>query len=165
MRKLPTQERLKELFEYREGRLYKKFWNGGNVKAGEEAGCLRKSRGYRCVSVDNILYQEHRLIWKMIYGKDPDHTIDHINGNRSDNRIENLRDVVPLLNSHNRGKGKSNTSGYLGVSFSKREGKFRAQMRFNGKSKQIGLFDTAEDAAIAYQAYKQVMLNSIKENV
>ena len=163
MRALPTQERLLELFEYRDGQLIKKKWTGGKVLEGQEAGCLRKSKGYRCVSVDNVLYQEHRVIWKLIYGEDPKYSIDHINGNRSDNRIENLRDVIPLVNSHNRDKSKNNTTGYLGVSVIKYNNKYKAQFRFNGKNKHIGMFDTPEEASDAYKSYKQSILNTIKE--
>lgn len=142
---LPTSERLNELFEYRDGKLINKAENWGRLVKGAEAGSLQ-SRGYTEVKVDGIRYQAHRIIWKMLKGKDPEQVIDHINGDKRDNRIENLRDVCQGVNCFNV-KAK-------GVYYQKDKNKWRTQLRFLGKLYHLGYFNTKEEAKEVHTAFK-----------
>ena len=91
----------------------------------------------------------HRLAWYLHYGKLPENQIDHIDGNRSNNKIDNLRDVTNQHNQWNR----VNAKGYV---WSKQHKKFMARVRLNGKNIHIGLFDTTEEAHNAYLEAKKI---------
>jgi hypothetical protein len=111
-------------------------------------GSIEKT-GYVRVKLLNKKYLAHRLAWFIVHKQWPDGQIDHINGNRSDNRIVNLRVVDQSGNSQNRrAKQKNNQSGYFGVHAS--GAKWRAQIRIDKKLKHLGLFDTPELASMAY---------------
>lgn len=119
-----------------------------NVFPGDVAG-TKKSNGYLQICIDGQLYKAHRLAWLLHYGEWPKENIDHINGDRSDNRISNLRDVDQFINMQNQRKGSSrNKSGLLGVSPWK--GRWKAEIFVSGKKKYLGLFDTANEAHAAY---------------
>lgn len=105
--------------------------------------------GYRRVSVDGDRYAAHRIVWKMVHGTDPE-TIDHINRDRSDNRPSNLRSCTEHENALNRPMHKNNRCGVKGVHAC--NGKWRAMIRFEGRSRHIGLFETLEEASAAYKA-------------
>ena len=111
-------------------------------------GNLEKT-GYVRAKVLNKKYLAHRLAWFIVNKRWPDGQIDHINGDRSDNRIANLRVVDQSGNSQNRRtKQKNNQSGFFGVHIS--GAKWRAQIRIEKKLKHLGLFDTPELASKAY---------------
>lgn len=97
----------------------------------------------------------HRLIWFMVHGQWPEGQIDHINGIRSDNRIENLRVVTPRMNSQNRRTAdKGSKTGFLGVS---RNGKgFRAEIKYGGKNHHLGTYRTPEEAHYVYVQAKRI---------
>ena len=82
-------------------------------------------------------YKAHRVIWKMVYGSDP-HYIDHINGDRTDNRISNLRSVTKAQNNRNKRLRSDNKSGVTGVHWYNPRNKWRVDVRYNGKTKHIG---------------------------
>ncbi|MFZ5565995.1 MAG: HNH endonuclease [Pseudomonadota bacterium] len=127
----------------------------GSAGAGRVAGCVNR-KGYRQIRLGGGLHSAHRLAWLITYGAWPSGDIDHINGNKDDNRLENLRDVASTINMQNqRGPHKSNNSGLLGVDYHKASHKWRAQIRLDGKKHQLGLFDTAEDAHTAYRCAKR----------
>jgi hypothetical protein len=132
------------------------YWlksNSNCVKVGSKAGKGRNSHGYAEIKVNGRRYKAHRLAWLYVYSEWPDQ-IDHINGVRHDNRIENLRSVSSKANTHNQRKAHVNsTTGVLGV-VAKPSGKFVAEIRVNGKKKHIGTFDTAGAASAAYQNAK-----------
>ncbi len=107
------------------------------MQAGAKAGCSKE--GYRQVYVDGVPYLAHRLAWKMTHGSDPVGQIDHIDGNRSNNRIANLRDVTPRENNRNRHVCNSNT-GYRGVSYCKAKRRYLADIGLNGHVIHIGRF-------------------------
>lgn len=96
----------------------------------------------------------HRLAWLYVHGEWPSKHLDHLNGNRTDNRIENLRQVSVAENAENtRRPHRDNKSGYLGVC--KKRGKWLAVIQIKGKYTRIGLFDTPEMAHEAYLAEKR----------
>jgi hypothetical protein len=123
-------------------------WN--SMWSGKKAGYL--INGYWGVK---LVYKPHRLnriIWWMITGNKPDkkEIIDHINGDTLDNRSENLRICSHFENSQNKGMSSNNTSGYKGVTWSKKSKKWQASIRFNNTVKWLGYHDTPE---LAYAAY------------
>ena len=107
--------------------------------------------------LDRIFYLEHRLAWFYVYKKWPEFQIDHINEIKTDNRIQNLRDVCQSKNLLNQSKPQKNSSTNLrGVSFSKTRNKYRAQIMISGKQNHLGWFDSAECAYKAYLKAKGV---------
>lgn len=113
------------------------------------------SNGYRLISVFNVRVWEHRLAWFYTTGSWPKNHIDHINGNPSDNRICNLRDVTRSINLQNRHNAtKSNKSGFLGVIA--RGNRWRSRIKVEGKDVYIGTFDTKEKAHQAYIEAKRI---------
>jgi hypothetical protein len=121
-----------------------------------KAGANSISWGYRSINVDKKTYKAHNLVWFYFHGVFPTNVIDHINGNRLDNRIENLRDVTQQQNLWNMQRAMSNSkSGILGVDWVLYRKKWRAQIRVNGKKKCIGYFASAEEAGVAYQNAKK----------
>lgn len=115
----------------------------------------RSARGYLYVSIDDHQYLGHRLAWVCHYGKWPDGVIDHIDHDKTNDRIVNLRDVTHRENCENIIAPPShNTSGYLGASFDKRKGKYRAFIKVLGKQKHLGYFDDPAEAHAAYVAAK-----------
>lgn len=108
----------------------------------------QSSNGYIEVSVGDIKFQAHKLAWYFVHGVYPDFYLDHVNGDKTDNRIENLRESSPLINMRNRGKNKNNSTGFNGV-YVAASGRFRARIKINGKLINIGTFDTAEEASEA----------------
>jgi hypothetical protein len=127
----------------------------GRSRMGSLAGS-KNSDGYLQIKVFYRTYKIHRLAWLMFYGKWPDGEIDHINGDRTDNRIVNLRDVPKSVNQQNQMKPQvTNTSGYLGVSWHKKDCKWRVSIRVSGKPKHLGFFATPEEAHAAYVKAKR----------
>lgn len=140
-----------ERFEYCNGKLLCRTKNPKNqlVKIGQEVGYLHKT-GYRFTEINGKSYGVHRLIWVLNHGDWPKGEIDHINGVRDDNRIENLRDVSRSENCLNRHKSVGSCD-LIGVSFepSRRGPKYRASLKIKGQKTYAGLFYTAEEAAAA----------------
>ena len=129
--------------------------SAGRVRAGSPAGTVQPN-GRLYIQFQGKLYFAHRLAWLLTYGKWPDEMIDHLDGNPLNNRISNLRDVSRSVNNQNqREAGSDNSTGFLGVSFPKRAGKFRSRIMLNGKLKHLGYFPTAELAHAAYLAAKR----------
>src|SRR5690606_167269 len=98
------------------------------------------------------LHQAHRLAFLYMTGEMPEKVVDHINGDRSDNRWENLRCANQSQNMANVGIRSANTSGTPGVVWDKERQKWRAQLRVNGKKKNLGRFDSIEDAKATVNA-------------
>jgi hypothetical protein len=112
-------------------------------------GSLKRD-GYISVSILNQSFKEHRVIFLLVHGYLPEY-IDHINQNKVDNRIENLRPATTSQNMGNVRKFKKNpTSKFKGVSFHKIEGKWISHIRFKDKLTHIGYFKNEEDAAREY---------------
>jgi hypothetical protein len=142
-----TLTQLQKLFDYRDGNLYWKTFKGPRAIAGSLAGSIRKD-GYCRIRIDGKYYLTHRLIW-VWHGNELSRNIeiDHINNKSSDNRIENLRLATRLENEYNKPK-----KGYRFEA-----GKWRAKIKVDGKQKHLGMFDTEDDARLAYLiAAKQI---------
>jgi hypothetical protein len=133
-----------------------------------ESGVLTRTRtnkaansmdvhGYVVVFFNGKIYKAHRLIWAIVHGELPKGHIDHINGNRSDNRIQNLRVVTQQQNSHNQQNiNKRNKSGFRGVCWNRKSSKWQASISVNSKTIYIGVFSTPENAHLAYLNAKKV---------
>lgn len=143
-----TQELLKEHFEYRDGHLWRIKSTSNKAKVGQQFGSCYNTR-YRVGWLKGKRYLEHRLIWLYHYGKWPKECIDHINGIRDDNRIENLREATKQQNMLNR-KSWGKTSSHKGVCWDKKGKKWKAQYQYKGKVYHVGYYDTELEAAKAY---------------
>lgn len=123
-----------------------KWWNGryaGNL------AFTAKTCGYRSGKLKGKLRLAHRVIWLMQTGSDPSGQIDHINGDKLDNRFCNLREVTQAENLRNMKMSALNTSGHTGVYRNRRGDKWVAQLFYDGKTLCLGTFDEIEDAAAA----------------
>jgi len=148
-------ELCKKLFyESESGKFY---WLNGKL-----AGCLDRY-GYRRITVDNRHYGAHRLAWLFVNGEFPVGELDHINGDKDDNRICNLRIVDRSENLHNTHKiRKNNSSGYHGVHKIKGYEKWRAEIIVRGVRNFLGSFNTPEEAGEAYSIAKKSLVRGIR---
>ena len=159
---LPSQEVLRQLLRY-EPEAGKLFWlprapslfpNGRNCgpwnsrNSGKEALNSLDGKGYLHGTLLGKTVQAHRIVWAIVYDGCPTMQIDHRDGNRSNNRIENLRLADQFINSQNMQIGRRNTSSVVGVTWHKGGKKWAAQIVANGKSIYLGLFSDF-DAAVA----------------
>lgn len=152
-----TQERLKELFYYdpETGFFFNKTKRAHRLKINSVAGC-RNFYGHLVVTIDSKRYYLHRLVYLYVYGYFPKKHIDHIDGNKMNNRINNLREVTVTENLQNKRAAQSNNfSGYLGVSFDLRFNKYFSRIQIKGRQKWLGYFKTAEEAHNAYLVAKR----------
>lgn len=124
------------------------------VKAGSVAGTTN-SRGYCRITVLGQAYAAHRLAWLYVHGAWPTDQIDHINGVRNDNRIENLRDVSAAANSQNQRQPQGDNP-FLGVSLVRNKNRWIARLRLDGEQRYIGCYATPEEARAAYIAAKRI---------
>lgn len=110
----------------------------------------KESRGYLQVRFEGRLYMAHRIIWFIVYGHWPQEEIDHINRDRADNRLSNLRLATRQENTWNASLRKDNRFGAKGVS--DRYGRYVAIIRVNGANTNLGYFNTVAEAAEAYKS-------------
>ncbi len=152
-----TKEYLLERFEYRDGELfYRKTYN--NMMAGRKAGSKKGNAvGYYTLSVNYKVYTIHRLVFLMHHGYLPA-TIDHIDGNKLNNKIENLRPVTRSQNGHNMKLMPSNISGSKGVSWYSPYKKWRATININYKQHHLGYFSNVELAKEAAEFAREFFL-------
>lgn len=122
------------------------IWLSGK-KAGQVAGAF--SGEYCCLSIDGKSMGAHRVAWYFVHGYLPKQ-IDHINGNPSDNRLENLRESTQSENKQNARTKRNAKSGLKGVCYSKDHKKWRAMIGPRGAVRHLGYFKTAEEAHAAY---------------
>lgn len=140
---------LSEIFEYRDGMIFRKKKTAQRTQVGERAGYAHCD-GYRQVSVNGKAKLEHRIIWEMHNGQIPDgYQVDHINHVRNDNRIENLRLVSHKENCRNMSLSPRNTSGFNGVQYNQMISKWLARIVFEGKVITIGYFEDFDEACAA----------------
>lgn len=135
-----TAERLREVLDYDPATGI--FKRNGQV-CGSNNGV-----GYAQMMIDRKMYSGHRLAWLHVHGVWPDQQVDHINGDRSDNRIANLRAATPSDNCGNVSRHRDNKSGFKGV-FPFRH-KWAAQICRSGEKRHLGVFETPEAAHAAY---------------
>jgi len=150
-----TAEKLRELMEYDAdtGVMRWRVRMSNFCHAGRIVGTLQSRRGLE-THIARKSYQVHRLIWLWVYGEWPKYTIDHINGNREDNRLCNLRDVSMMGNCQNQRRAKSTSkTGILGVI--KVGSRYKASITAGYKLKHIGTFATAQEAHAAYLRVKR----------
>ena len=148
-----TQEQLKEYLDYNSytGIFTWKKKPADYIKVGSIAGC-KTSSGYTYITVLKQRQLAHRYAWIYVNGDIPKGLqIDHINRNKSDNCISNLRLATIGQNQHNRDKSKNNTSGYKGIVWDKSRNKWRAQIKINNKVINLGRFILLDDAQNAYE--------------
>lgn len=126
---------------------FKSRWN--TRYAGKKAFQWMDRDGYYLGDILNSTYRAHRIAWLHAYGKWPTGQIDHINGVRSDNRLENLRDVCSAENNRNRRMDGRNTSGRVGVQWGKNEKKWRAIITVDRQAIHLGSFHRKQDAIAA----------------
>lgn len=112
---------------------------------GKRAGALRED-GYRQIKINGKYIKEHRLAWFMTFGVWPDCEIDHIDGNRSNNAIANLRPATKSNNAHNRRLNANSRTRVKGVSFHKATGKFQATIMHGRASLYLGVYPTLAEA-------------------
>lgn len=145
-RPIPPQAELRFLFRYdpETGHL---FWKR---RPNDRAGCSIRG-GRRTVQMEGKAWQEHRLIWKLVYGTEP-RIVDHVNRDPSDNRLTNLRAVTAGQNVRNTGIYRNNTSGLKGVSWHKPARRWRAVIQHKREHRFLGLFRTRREAGLAYDA-------------
>lgn len=152
-RPILNQARLKELVRYdRKTGVF--YWlvrrNRVRADVGMVAGCARSTDGYHAISIDGQKYLSHRLAWLYETGEWPNKAIDHIDGNKSNNAISNLREASPAQNAWNmRLSHDRNTSGAKCVYWYKPRRKWAVRICVNGARKYVGLFSSKDDAEIA----------------
>lgn len=153
-----TQDRLAELFSYNPdtGSVTRKITVGRRGPAGKVVGCLT-NKGYLSVRIDGNFYLLHRVIFMIAHGRMPIAQIDHINGNKIDNRICNLREANELQNSQNVKAHADSSSGLLGVSWHEGHGKWRASIGIDGSHKHLGYFTSKEAGHQAYKSAKMLL--------
>lgn len=157
-KRLPTQEVLNDLILYapdtgyacwkhRDGKYFSSNWSylvWNKVYANKPITC-KNHHGYLCTSIFGSKYLLHRLVWKLVFNEEPS-DLDHVNGVRDDNRLQNLRVVNHQENMRNMRKVAANSSGHAGVYKHTQNGRWVAQISVDNKTRYLGIFDSIEDA-------------------
>ena len=146
-------EDVEEYLEYRDGHLWWIDPTSNKVKKGQRFGC-KDSNKYIRGSLKSQKYYEHSLIWFYHYGIWPKDQLDHINGIRDDNRIENLRECNNQQNSKNSAMKSSNTSGSTGVYWSKRDRRWIGEVMIGGNKIYIGRSKNIEEITSKVEKYR-----------
>lgn len=149
-----SQSRLKEIFSYdaENGLFTRVVTRSGRALSGSIVG-NKLQKGYLGVKIDGSHYKLHRLAWLYVYGEFPTDQIDHINGIKDDNRIENLRAVNNSENQRNKRIQKNNNTGTHGVSWCSHRNKWRARVnKPDGTRVCLGRFSDIEKAIRARKA-------------
>lgn len=163
-KELPDPDYLAKILEYRpktgeffwkerpltdfSSKAFGEAWNRKYV--GKKALSTKTDQGYLRGKINGVAYMAHRVAWAIFYKKEPSIFIDHINGDKADNRISNLREATNQENQWNQKLKSGNSTGYKGVSFHKRKRKYQAHVRVDTKRKWLGYFDCPKDAHKAY---------------
>jgi len=150
-----NQESLKSVLHYdpATGVFRRRFAKAYNAKPWSVAGRVA-TKGYVQIVIDGKAYMAHRLAWLYIHGEWPKQQVDHINGCKTDNKIDNLRDVSQSENMLNQSKPRNGK--LLGVSWHKTTQKWSARLQINKKVNSLGYFD---NEIMAHQAYLEAKKN------
>jgi hypothetical protein len=164
---MPSLDYLNSILEFKDGLLYNKITRNSRALKGNLAG--RVSGFYRYISVNSQQYLLHRIAYYMVHGTCPE-IIDHINNDKFDNRVENLRPATTSQNACNRKLSKLNTSGVKGLSWAKTQNKWFACIKINNKNKNLGYFETKELGAEFLHLAREMLHGSYanhgnKENI
>lgn len=142
-----------DLLYYKDGGLYWKKFMGGYAKKDSKAGSLHKS-GYVHIQLNKKIYKEHRLVYVLFNKHCPDF-LDHIDGNRSNNRIENIRPATKGQNNKNSKTPITNTSSIKGVGYW--HGRWRARIDCDKKHIFVGYFNTKEEAKLGIMKAREAL--------
>jgi hypothetical protein len=140
-KEMPSLDYLNSILEFKDGILYNKITRNSRCLKGNLAGSI--SGNYRTITINNKPFLVHRIAYYMAHGNYPDY-IDHINNDKLDNRVENLRSVTPSQNQCNQLLNKTNKSGVKGLSWAKTQNKWFACIRYKGKNRNLGYFEDKE---------------------
>lgn len=145
-----TAERLREVLEY-DPATGTFTWTAPahGVTVGSMAGTIGH-HGYRSIGIDRKYYRAGRLAWLHVHGVWPTHSIDHIDRDRSNDRLANLREADQTLNNGNVRRRSDNTSGFKGVGFHSASGLWYARIKVRGRTISLGYHRIKEAAARAY---------------
>lgn len=151
-----TRDRLLEVLDYNQetGIFIWKIKLSARGAVGKKAGT--NTYGYNAINIDGVRYFAHRLAWLYVHGYWPKQEIDHIDRNRSNNSINNLRDVSRTVNALNNSPQLINSSGVKGVTFCKDRNQWQAQINIMGKNITLGRYQSLDEAAIAYKSANMV---------
>lgn len=131
--------------QFKNNQIYKAW----NTKYSDKFAGYLENTGYLRVRIQSKTYQYHRVCWALYHGQWPKGQIDHVDGDKQNNRIGNLRDVENSVNSKNKGIDSRNKSGVVGVRYISRLRKWQADIRSDGVYKYLGVFENKRDAVIA----------------
>ena len=153
-----TYEYLDSIFRYdsETGYLFNKVRRGLKFPEDRAETSVDNSTGYKTININNKGYGAHRIAWFLHYGEMPTSQIDHIDHNKTNNKIKNLRAVTHRENSLNRGINKNNTSGIVGVIWYKRDKKWQSTIRVKYKKIHLGYFFKKEDAIAARKMAEKI---------
>lgn len=149
-----TQATCLELFVYSNGKLYNKVTRSSRAVKGTEAGGSSGVKAYLRIKIGGHNYAVHRLIYFMQHGYMPE-LVDHINGDKLDNHITNLRACTNTENSYNSAVNYSSCSGVKGATWDK--GKWRMRIQARGKSYHLGYVAGLELAALILSEAREVL--------
>ena len=151
------QSELKQLLHYDAptGIFRWRFCKNRHMQPWDIAGVPTKRQGYIKIMINRKSYLAHRLAWLYVTGSMPKSHIDHINGDKADNRIQNLREADNATNHWNEPLRSTNKSGHKGVWMNKNTKKWQTGLRFNGVQVSAGIFENLEDAASAIRALRE----------
>lgn len=148
-----TQEEIKLIFNYKDGNLYWKIRPATCVNVNDLAGCIRKTDGYHVIRYKNKMQYAHRIVFLYHHGYLPKF-LDHINGNKNDNRIENLRECTTQQNTFNHKLRLDNTTGYKHIYKEANSKKFRVRIQINGKNINFGNYFDIDYAKFIAEAMR-----------
>ena len=151
-----NQELIRELFDYRDGELYWKVSPKIGVNIGDEAGHV-EVRGYKVIKILGRKYKAHRLVFLYHHGyiPKPPEFIDHIDNDRLNNKIENLRVATRAQNNQNAKIRKDNTSGVKGITWCKKNKKWITQVQTNSV-RWRKIFNTLDEAKVAIEEHRKL---------
>jgi HNH endonuclease/AP2 domain len=162
MKQRPTPEEIRSYMEYDKSSgvvrwKVRRHGRGGVINPGDAVGSVNAA-GYLETRVNGYRDYVHRIAWALHYGAWPTQNIDHIDGDKRNNRISNLRDCSQRVNVENqRIVSRNNTSGFTGVVWRADKKRWSALIQVDGKRKRLGGFDTPEQAHAAYLSAKRIM--------